>query len=666
MTYFNKITGYPKELEARFNSFITTQFDDSMSVEMQLRSLIKWITSTIDLVNNMADYLNMFIDRFDEKLQREIVVRLNNWLEDGTLAHVINKEVFDMKVDREEFNEFQQTINNQLDEITKSVEEQLRTQNEKIDRQLSEQNERVDRELTTVNEKVHSLEKFEQTEQFSNNMWSWWIYPLAVYKDYKTFFASTDNNGVSSIHSYDHVTKQHIKTPLMTGIIDDHNSPAIAILDTGRIVVFYTQHNNDNIIRYRISDHPYDVSSFGSEKTFATNQNITYIQVYVDKVGRVHLFTRRANKGWYYLRSDDNTNSWSVFRTLIIVETGQFYLKIKPSVSSDGVEQIRMAFTGHPQNSPIQEILYCYMNLATGEIRVPSSLSNNNLLGNVNTGEGVIFELADLVTVYKPPVNKRTRLFDVNDQDLGFAFAEFTDNSDGVYKYAKFNGSSFDVYTIGPSGSVIGGGDRQYLGGMIIPENKRDELIVSREENGEWFIDRIRLRNNRWLTYNIERDNEKMFRPIVPVNADVDVLYIKGYYNEEKFTDFDTDLIFKYNMAGNAKTGQPGSTITGISTMQNSEVIVIGNDQLKIQRSKGFYRVDTSPHGDSGLYNGSRIIEFPVAFKETPDVFVSSRHSRFVATVARVTESSFEVNVLRAEGTETPENVPIHWFAIGK
>src|SRR5699024_341050 len=148
-------------------SFITTQFDDSMSVEMQLRSLIKWITSTVDLVNNMVDYLNMFIDRFDEKLQREIVVRLNIWLEDGTLADVINKEVFDMKVDREEFNEFQQTINNQLDEITKSVEEQLRKQNEKIDRQLSEQNERVDRELTTVNEKVHSLEKFEQTEQIS-------------------------------------------------------------------------------------------------------------------------------------------------------------------------------------------------------------------------------------------------------------------------------------------------------------------------------------------------------------------------------------------------------------------------------------------------------------------------------------------------------------------
>ena len=100
MTRFEKMEGYPSEIQGRFNSFITTQFDDSLSVEMQIRSLIKWINSSRDLVNNMVDYINLFIETFDERLQVEIVEHLNEWLDDGTLAKIINNDVFDMKADK--------------------------------------------------------------------------------------------------------------------------------------------------------------------------------------------------------------------------------------------------------------------------------------------------------------------------------------------------------------------------------------------------------------------------------------------------------------------------------------------------------------------------------------------------------------------------------------
>lgn len=100
MTRFEKMEGYPDEIQGRFNSFITTQFDDSLSVEMQIRSLIKWISSSRDLINDMVDYLNLFIEMFDERLQEEIVSRLNKWLADGTLAQIINNDVFNMKADK--------------------------------------------------------------------------------------------------------------------------------------------------------------------------------------------------------------------------------------------------------------------------------------------------------------------------------------------------------------------------------------------------------------------------------------------------------------------------------------------------------------------------------------------------------------------------------------
>ena len=100
MTRFEKMEGYPEEIQGRFNSFITTQFDDSLSVEMQIRSLIKWISSSRELINDIVDYINLFIEMFDERLQEEIVGRLNEWLADGTLAQIINNDVFDMKADK--------------------------------------------------------------------------------------------------------------------------------------------------------------------------------------------------------------------------------------------------------------------------------------------------------------------------------------------------------------------------------------------------------------------------------------------------------------------------------------------------------------------------------------------------------------------------------------
>lgn len=94
MKQFEKITKYPPELRGRLNSFIVTEFDDSMTVEMQLRVLIKWIMKNIDLTNEMVDYLNKFIETFDEKLYKTVSDVLNKWVSDGTMTDLINDEIF--------------------------------------------------------------------------------------------------------------------------------------------------------------------------------------------------------------------------------------------------------------------------------------------------------------------------------------------------------------------------------------------------------------------------------------------------------------------------------------------------------------------------------------------------------------------------------------------
>ena len=69
---------YPPEVAGRFNSFITTQFDDSLSVEMQMRSIIKW---AIDNFKEMDQTYNDFTEYVIEESLNPFIKFLNDLIE---------------------------------------------------------------------------------------------------------------------------------------------------------------------------------------------------------------------------------------------------------------------------------------------------------------------------------------------------------------------------------------------------------------------------------------------------------------------------------------------------------------------------------------------------------------------------------------------------------
>lgn len=93
MKQFTGIELYPKELKGRFNSFIVTEFDDSMTVEMQFRVLIKWIQKNIELTNEMVEYLNEFISKFDANLYQTVLDILTEWYNDGIFKDLVNETI---------------------------------------------------------------------------------------------------------------------------------------------------------------------------------------------------------------------------------------------------------------------------------------------------------------------------------------------------------------------------------------------------------------------------------------------------------------------------------------------------------------------------------------------------------------------------------------------
>lgn len=116
MKEFSKIEGYPPELIGRLNSFIVTEFDDSMTVEMQLRVLIKWIIKNIDLTNEMVEYLNQFIKDFDGKLYETVKDILEKWLADGVFDDIIKDSLNDFN---KRISEIETTLSVQMSNYLK-------------------------------------------------------------------------------------------------------------------------------------------------------------------------------------------------------------------------------------------------------------------------------------------------------------------------------------------------------------------------------------------------------------------------------------------------------------------------------------------------------------------------------------------------------------------
>jgi hypothetical protein len=116
--------------------------------------------------------------------------------------------------------------------------------------------------------------------QIMNNAdWCWFSEPRVIHFSGvhdSTYFGYVTNAGTINAGQYDHETKTLKTFTLGTFEPDDHNNPAIDVLRDGKIIVFYSRHNLDNSLRYRISSAPEDITTLGAERVLTTSGLTTY------------------------------------------------------------------------------------------------------------------------------------------------------------------------------------------------------------------------------------------------------------------------------------------------------------------------------------------------------------------------------------------------------
>ncbi|MCY1105874.1 BNR-4 repeat-containing protein [Shouchella clausii] len=401
--------------------------------------------------------------------------------------------------------------------------------------------------------KVGELEKRESSQLLIEDAaYSWWCSPQALrYKGLrdKTYITYVDSIGQQCVSAVDHSSLQVEKSVLSHFEADDHNAPSIAFLQSGRPIVAYVRHQMDNKIRVRIGNKRESIMDLGEEFELTSSSFVTYSQIFRYQSTVMIFF--RTNTRWAVFYSDDNGENWSDEK--ILLESGeQYYIKCTQNPSSPWI--VRLAMTSHPTLANSHNIYVGTVNLDTKNIRTLTGTD----LGNLETSSNLPLAPNSFQLAYNSEgTSKTTRLLDLGSTDtIQFAYCTWNieeGHESAMYYVARWsaNSQAFNHEAIVAPGKPIdhGSGSTMYFGGVHFISGGDYDILVSREENGAYIIEKRSKSGGSWRVTELARDNNyKLYRPVSPVNASEKLLafWLRGRY--ASYLDYTSDILnFNFN-----------------------------------------------------------------------------------------------------------------------
>lgn len=401
----------------------------------------------------------------------------------------------------------------------------------------------------------------------------WWINEKAIVAaNGKTYVAYYTDMGEIHVKELDAKCSRALShdvrlCTLNQNYADEHNAPSVCVLESGRILVMYTGHGDNGYIKYRITERPYDIYSFGEEITLPYEGKVTYAQVFENtSLGQIWLFTRVNGSSWEFRYSEDEGKTFSTPRKFIYSANGRlFYMNIRKldviRRPNPPTEQWFFAFYGHPTSSDDHTIRSGIFDCEGYLLTTAGERTAFNLF----EGDGLI-DVDRLDTVYASPEGTTVRLLEVSaTMPLRIGFAPFVaDNKDApspekaFYRAATFREGKWELSEpICSAGEFLGknipDGSATYLGGMAFYYGAADAALGWREcittDTNRVYIARFDGKDrvvesyqstDYGKTYHLEQvlrripgDKDiKAWRPTVPIHAqdNMPVYWHEGRY----------------------------------------------------------------------------------------------------------------------------------------
>lgn len=374
-------------------------------------------------------------------------------------------------------------------------------------------------------------------------MWEWWTRPPAVQlANGDIWYAGLSKTGQPV------VAKAGTRVALTAlAEVDDHNAPALLTKAGKAPLLFYTRHDMDVSLRYRVASATDDPSAWGAESTIAFAGNLSYAQAhyYGDEV---FVFSRDAVNKWSVVRSTGWGTGWQA-PVAVLNPALQCYLSTV--LLADG-QTLRCALTGHPYSSTLHDVYVCEIDLASGDITLPGSAT---VKGNIRTGVGLPLTTADMQLAYSATGTRRTNLFDVGSgPEFEIILGDEANDStapptDAKYRYVVRHNGAWVVNDVVAAGTIFGYTPAgMYLGGAAIPNPAPGGTVfVSRERGGIWYIEKRTTTDQgaTWATTVLAQSTRRLVRPRAIKNrvSGPEVGYLAVNVYPDVYTIFDTDLV---------------------------------------------------------------------------------------------------------------------------
>jgi len=387
----------------------------------------------------------------------------------------------------------------------------------------------------------------------ADGAWCWFQDPRAVHyvgRHDRTYIGYVSSTGNIEVTSQDTGTAALAHATLHVGLQrDDHAAPALEVLPSKQIAVFYSKHTGADMY-YRISKHPEDITSFGVEHRVGVNTTgsagYTYANpIYLSAEKRTYLFFRAANSKPAVTWSDDNLKTWARPQTVVTGSAVRPYAKF----ATNGVDKIVIAFDdGHPRN--VSDNSVYAMNFQNG---ILSTTAGGQLARLGPTSQNTLLPAAPVQIGSVPPLYNgggaegRAWVQDIALDSNGnpvilYATYPGVGGKDHRYHYARWTGSSWQQIAFAKAGGSIdsSGDEPNYSGGMSVDPNDVSTVYASRKIGSQWELQRFHT-SNGGVSFappvNITTGStQKNVRPVVPHGpaGTIKVLWMSGRYVDWK------------------------------------------------------------------------------------------------------------------------------------
>ncbi len=362
------------------------------------------------------------------------------------------------------------------------------------------------------------------------------------------------------------------ETPLEPrGVYDDHDTPALAVREDGRILAVYTGHGREHRFRYRVSSRAGDPATWGEERSFSPSPSsrITYSNLHRVQGGggRILNFYRglhdlfKPSVAW----SDDDGDTWT--RGGVVIDVPDEF-RHRPYVKyvSDGEDTVHLFYTeGHPRNfdNSVYHVVLRGDRIHRADGTAIGPLSQG--LGRPAEG-GLVFQgdADNVAWVVDAALDGAGRPFVAYSVQKGSAgLPPGQGGEDHRYRIARWNGAAWDDEEIAFAGTRLYTGEDDYTGSVALVPGDPHTVFVSTDAHPatgahlsnadgrrHWEIFHGRRSAEagaapsdwRWtpLTLDSTMDN---LRPIVPraEGREPILLWLRGTYRA--YTDYDLEVV---------------------------------------------------------------------------------------------------------------------------